>query len=100
MLILAVRISGSAQSIDCTATAFSPTAVLLTWNSGNIQEIEHTENFTVRESGNCFFSFYLFFLHFFILITSHLYCFTRFEDEDATCSIKYQVTRINGEGRT
>ncbi|KAM7433239.1 the G-protein coupled receptor 2 [Porites harrisoni] len=38
---------GSGQSLDCTATAFSPTAVLLTWNSGNIQEIENTENFTI-----------------------------------------------------
>ena len=35
----------------------------------------------------------------FICFTSHLYCITRFEDEDAICRIKYQVTRINGEGR-
>ena len=35
----------------------------------------------------------------FIYFTSHLYCITRFEDEDAICIIKYQVTRINGEGR-
>jgi len=58
MLILAVYISGSGQSLDCTATAFSPTAVLLTWNSGNIQEIENTENFTVRESGNLILNLY------------------------------------------
>ena len=35
----------------------------------------------------------------FIYFPSHLYCNTRFEDEDAICRIKYQVTRINGEGR-
>ena len=35
----------------------------------------------------------------FIYFRSHLYCNTRFEDEDAICRIKYQVTRINGEGR-
>lgn len=58
MLILEVCISGSGQSLNCTATAFSPTAVLLTWNSGNIQEItENTENFTVRESGHCVFGY-------------------------------------------
>ena len=35
----------------------------------------------------------------FIYFRSHLHCITRFEDEDAICKIKYQVTRINGEGR-
>ena len=43
--------------------------------------------------------FYLFFFPPFIYFTSHLYCITRFEDEDAICRIKYQVTRIDGEGR-
>ena len=35
----------------------------------------------------------------FIYFTSHLYCITRFEDEDAIWSIKCQVTKIIGEGR-
>ena len=43
-----------------------------------------------------FYYFFLFFLHLFIL---HLNCIARFEDEDAICRIKYQVTRINGECR-
>ena len=46
-----------------------------------------------------FFIFFLFIFPPFIYFTSHLYCNTKFEDEDAICGIKYQVTRINGEGR-
>ena len=42
---------------------------------------------------------YLFIFPPFIYFTSHLYCVTRFQDEDAICRIKYLVTRINGKGR-
>ena len=51
-------------------------------------------SFTKRE--RFIYLFILFFLHLFLL---HLHCITRFDDDDAICRIKYQVTRINGEGK-
>ena len=56
-----------------------------------------------QTSGICYNTFLFVCLLFifppFIYFTSYLYCITRFDDEDAICRIKYQVTRINGEGR-
>ena len=75
--------------LRCSLTTICPqTTSFVLYNSHAAGQFKPTEGLFV----------YLFFPPF-TYFTSHLYCITRFEDEDAICRIKYQVTRINGEGR-